>query len=161
VQLATVDDIPAWLLLAAEVEPLFGPMIQEPSFLAALINNIQRGSAYCIRNDDDPPGQSLHGGLLFSAKPPLYRIGWLAVAQRARKQGYASSLLRHVLKQAVPPATVQVVTFGSDNLSGRPVRRLYERFGFTPAEMTCSGPDGTSRQIFRLQIDEEPCESFA
>lgn len=153
VQIATTFDISAWLQLAAEVEPLFGPLVQEASFLAALANNVQRGSAYCIREDDGPPGSPLLGGLLFSAKPPNYRIGWLAVAERARRQGHGARLLRHALAQVTPPATVSVVTFGLDNAAGLPVRQLYISFGFVPVEMTEPGPEGGSRQIFRLQLD--------
>ncbi len=145
VQIATADDFAAWLLLAAEVEPLFGPMIQEASFLAALANNFQRGSAYCIRENDGPPGTPLLGGLLFSPKHPLYRINWLAVSERARKQGFGTQLVQYALAQITPPATVSVVTFGPDNLAGRAARQLYVRFGFTPAEMTTPGPEGGSR----------------
>jgi hypothetical protein len=32
VQIATSDDLAAWLRLAAEVEPLFGPMVQKSAF---------------------------------------------------------------------------------------------------------------------------------
>jgi hypothetical protein len=52
VQQATDDDLPAWLALAAEVEPLFGPMVDEPEFLRALQRNINRGSAFCVRQED-------------------------------------------------------------------------------------------------------------
>lgn len=56
IQIATPADLASWLLLAAEVEPLFGPMVNEASFHAALANNFQRGTAYCIREQDGPPG---------------------------------------------------------------------------------------------------------
>jgi GNAT superfamily N-acetyltransferase len=127
-------------------------MVQNTGFLAALTNNIQRGSAYCIRENNGPPGSPLLGGLLFSAKPPIYRIGWLAVAEQARGQGYGSLLLRHALDQVTPPATISVITFGPDNLAGEPARQLYTSFGFIPAGMTDPGPEGGSRQIFRLEL---------
>jgi GNAT superfamily N-acetyltransferase len=152
VQIATTDDLAAWLLLAAEVEPLFGPMVEEASFLAALSNNLQRGSAFCIREEDGPAGKLLLGGLLFSPEPPIYRISWLAVAERARQQGHGARLLQHALAQVILPATVSVVTFGPDTPGGEPARQLYMRFGFVPAEMTTPGPEGGSRQVFRLQL---------
>jgi GNAT superfamily N-acetyltransferase len=154
VQIATVDDLPAWLTLAAEVEPLFGPMVQEASFLAALHNNFARGTAFCLREQDGPPGSPLLGGLLFSPHPPLYRISWLAVTEHARHQGHGARLLQHALVQVTPPATISVVTFGADNPAGAPARILYTRFGFTPAEMTTPGVDGSSRQVFRLDLIE-------
>jgi GNAT superfamily N-acetyltransferase len=152
VQIATTADLPAWLMLAAEVEPLFGPMVEDPAFLAALTNNVERGSAYCIRKQNGPPGTPLLGGLLFSAKPPIYRIGWLAVTAGARHQGLGSLLLRHALAQVTAPATVTVTTFGPELEAGLPARQLYLRFGFVPAEMTAPGADGGSRQIFQLHL---------
>ena len=78
VQTVISEDIPAWLKLAAEVEFLFGPMVDERGFHAALTKNISRGSAFCVRVDDGSVGSELMGGLLFSCRPPIYRIGWLA-----------------------------------------------------------------------------------
>lgn len=81
VETATSEDIPPWLELAAEVEFLFGPMVDDPGFHAALTRNIARGSAYCVRADGGAAGATLMGGLLFSGRKPLYRIGWLAVGE--------------------------------------------------------------------------------
>jgi GNAT superfamily N-acetyltransferase len=114
---------------------------------------LQRGSAFCIREEDGPPGNLLLGGLLFSPKAPNYRIRWLAIAERARQQGYGARLLQHALAQVTRPATVSVVTFGPDTPGGAPARHLYMRFGFVPAEMTTPGPEGGSRQVFRLYLE--------
>jgi ribosomal protein S18 acetylase RimI-like enzyme len=150
VVVARAEDIPAWLVLAAEVEPLFGPLVNEPSFQRALSNNIARGTAYCVREGDGPPGLPLCGGLLWSAHPPLYTIGWLAVAEQHRRQGIGLRLVEHVLHLVELPAEVMVTTFGSDDPAGEPARRFYERLGFQAAEEAPNGPDGGSRQIFRL-----------
>jgi len=56
VDIATEADIPGWLDLAAEVEPLFGPLVHDPIFNRALLKNIRRGTAFCIRENDGPPG---------------------------------------------------------------------------------------------------------
>jgi GNAT superfamily N-acetyltransferase len=151
VQLATQQDIPAWLSLAAEVEPLFGPMVNDPHFHQALSRNIGRGSAFCVREHDGPPGSPLIGGLLFSAHPPLYKIGWLAVAERWRGHGAGQVLVTHVLTLVQPPAEVVVTTFSKDMPEGEPARRFYVKMGFQPAE-SCSGPYGSTRQIFRRVI---------
>src|SRR5499433_2948586 len=90
VVLAQPADIPAWLDLAAEVEPLFGPMVADPGFHAVLERNIGRQTAFCIREQDAAPDMPLMGALLFSVThAPHYTIGWLAVAQRWRRQGVA------------------------------------------------------------------------
>jgi len=152
VVVAVPEDVPAWLALAAEVECLFGPLVGEPTFLRALERNVARGSAYSVREGDGPPGAPLEGGLLFSAHPPEYRIGWLAVAARARRRGVGRRLVSHVLALAARPARVSVVTYGEEVVGGAPARRFYERLGFLPAEMTLPGPDGGARQVYRREL---------
>jgi ribosomal protein S18 acetylase RimI-like enzyme len=154
VVVAQIEDIPAWLNLAGEVEALFGPMVGEPGFQRALQKNIERGTALCIRETDGPPGAALLGGLLFSPKPPRYTIGWLAVAQAYRRRGIGQRLVRHVLDLAETPAEFVVTTFGADNPDGEPARRFYEQLGFHPAEPAAPGPEGGSRQTFRLILDQ-------
>src|SRR5262245_25693516 len=61
VTLAQPADIPAWLDLAQEVEPLFGAMVADSGFHAALERNIARQTALCIREQDGPPGMPLMG----------------------------------------------------------------------------------------------------
>jgi GNAT superfamily N-acetyltransferase len=152
VVVAREQDVRAWLDLAREVEPLFGPMVNEPAFHRALYKNIGRGTAFCVRQDGGPPGTPLWGGLLFSPRPPVYRIGWLAVTAAHRRQGVGQALVAHVLGLVEPPAEVVVTTFGPDVEQGRAARDLYRRLGFRPAEPDVPGPDGRSRQIFRLTV---------
>jgi ribosomal protein S18 acetylase RimI-like enzyme len=153
VALARPADISAWLELAAEVEPLFGPMVADPGFHAALERTTQRQTAFCIRQQDGAPGAPLMGGLLFSAAhAPHYKIGWLAVAERWRRQGVAQALVEHCFRLIQPPAELSVVTFGEDNVAGRPARRFYERMGFQAAEAAPNGPEGRTRQAYRHQF---------
>ena len=49
VQRAEPEDMPGWLALAAEVEPLFGPLVNDAGFRGALRKNIARGTAFCVR----------------------------------------------------------------------------------------------------------------
>jgi hypothetical protein len=58
---ATPEDIDGFLLLAAEVENWFGPMVDDPDFHAVLRKNIERGTALVVRA---PNGTSLLGGML-------------------------------------------------------------------------------------------------
>jgi ribosomal protein S18 acetylase RimI-like enzyme len=153
VALAQPADIPAWLNLAAEVEPLFGPMLADPGFRAALERNIARQTAFCVREQDDTPGMPLMGALLFSAThAPLYTIGWLAVARRWRRQGVAQALVEHCFQLIQPPAELVVITFGEDNAAGNPARHFYERMGFQAAEVAPNGPEGGTRQVFRQRF---------
>jgi GNAT superfamily N-acetyltransferase len=150
--LAQSEDVDSWLSLAAEVENLFGAMVGEPCFVDALNRNIGRGSAFCIRECDGPPGTPLLAGILFSAKPPSYRIGWLAVAERSRRQGLGTAMLTHVMGLVEHPAEVAVTTFGPDVRDGEAARQFYLSAGFEPAEMTCEDPGGGSRQVFRKRV---------
>jgi GNAT superfamily N-acetyltransferase len=148
---ATPEDIPAWLHLAAEVEALFnGPMVRDPGFYAALERYIARGTAFCVRAEDGPPGWPLLGGLLFSPHPPVYTIGWLAVAATARRGGIARALVGAALQRVSPPATLRVTTFTDDQPDGGPARAFYLSLGLRPAERidTEFGP----RQVFSRDL---------
>lgn len=149
------EDLTPWLDLAAEVEPLFGPMVEDPVFQRALSRTISRGTAYCIREGDGSAGARLLAGLLLSPRPPVYRIGWLVVATSHRRSGLGSALVEHVVREIPPPAELVVITFGPRVRGGEPARRFYTRTGFTPAETVESGPSGTPRQAFRRRIDPE------
>jgi ribosomal protein S18 acetylase RimI-like enzyme len=150
---ATLDDIAVWLQLAAEVEYLFGPMVDDPNFIRTLGTGIQRQTAFCIRVGDGTPGSLLLGGLLWSAKPHHYKISWLAVCSKFRQRGAARALVNHALALVDPPADVWVTTFGEDVVDGCPALRLYQRFGFIPCDNAVpNGPEGGSRQKFRKII---------
>jgi GNAT superfamily N-acetyltransferase len=147
VQVATVSegtpgDVASWLEIAREVEPLFGPM---PYFRSTLHRNISRGTALCVR---DASGQVLGGVLLRAA--PHTQITWLATRSSARRQGVGHALVAGALRRYPPLCEVLVDTFGEDSVEGYPARRLYESFGFVPAEYLPTGPEGGSRQRFRL-----------
>jgi ribosomal protein S18 acetylase RimI-like enzyme len=152
-------DVRNGLDLAAEVEELFGDMLGTAGFYRALLNNIGRGTAFCVREDGGHAGAPLLGGLLFSrARPdrPEYRITWLVVAERGRRCGVGTALIRHAFGLIAPPATLTVVTFGEDIEPGRAARRFYERMGFQAAESAPNGPEGGSRQVFRRHFPLTP-----
>lgn len=70
--------------------------------------------------NDGPPGSPLLGGVLWSANPPIYKIGWLSVSSEARKQGVGTELLNYVFTLVESPAEVLVTTFGKDVVDGHP-----------------------------------------
>lgn len=148
---ATDAHFESFLALAGEVEHWFGPMVHEPGFHRAVRKNIARGSALVTVDER----AVVIGGLLLSVeRPPEYGIGWLVVAEAERSQGVGEALLARAFRQWVaPPATVAVVTFGVDHPAAQS-RRFYERLGFRPDEVVENGPEGGSRQRFRLQLDD-------
>jgi len=151
---ATKKDIQGWVELAAEVEYLFGAMLDNPSFIGALEKNINRGTAYCVRESNGSPGSNLLGGVLVSSSNvPNFKIGWLSVSSQSRGRGVATVLLNHVLSLVQPSSEVSVITFGDDIPDGKAARSLYKKFGFIPSnELIPNGPEGGSRQKFVLTI---------
>ncbi len=124
IQTATPADFDSWLDLACEVEPLFGPMVEETAFHAALTESIERQQAFCIRAEDG----SLCGGILIDAA--ANEIAWLVVAECWQGQGYGRALLAHALTQLDPNRDITVVTFAPGVPEGQAARQLYQRFGF-------------------------------
>jgi ribosomal protein S18 acetylase RimI-like enzyme len=141
-ELATETDIASWLEIVREVEHLFGPM---PAFDGTLQRTIARSGAWCVRDDDG----TVLAGMILSA-PARSTINWLAVRTSARGLGHGRTLVAHAVAQLTGAAEVIVDTFGEDNVEGRPARRLYESFGFVAAEDLPRGPEGGTRQRFRL-----------
>ena len=147
-------DIPAWLDLALEVEPLFGPLVNNPDFCEALQRVIDGGTAFCVREGDGPPGAPLLGGLLWFPDPPRYKLGWLAVAERARRQGIARRLIDHALATVTRPATIRLTTFANGEPEGEAARRLYTRIGFRPAGPAPDNPAGFRCETLSRSLDE-------
>ncbi|MFJ6385374.1 GNAT family N-acetyltransferase [Kitasatospora sp. NPDC092039] len=153
-------DLPGFLALAAEVEHWFGPMVAEPGFHRAVANSIDRGLATVAESgesgEDGVDAAGLLGGVLFGVGGPgPHYLHWLVVAGRARGTGVGRALVEDVLRRHVrSPAVVEVVTFGPDHpgavASG--ARVFYERLGFAPAEAAAPGPEGGSRQVYRLVL---------
>ena len=137
---ARIDDVASWLDMAREVEPLFGPM---PDFQSTLVRKIDQGAAICAHCCDE-----LAGGALLGGASPDYWIRWLAVRRSARYQGIGSALVAEALRRFRPPCRISVHTFGEENPEGRPARRLYERFGFQPGQLT--EVQGALRQCYTL-----------
>jgi len=149
---AQVADLGNFLLLAAEVEDWFGPMVDEREFHDAVRKNIARGSALLAFD-----GTDVVGGLLFSRHhAPAYDIGWLVVTAERRSEGIGEALVARAVRDWVrPPAVVGVVTFGGDHPGARS-RHFYERLGFEPVRIEDAGPEGGSRERFELRLEHVP-----
>ncbi|MER6910859.1 GNAT family N-acetyltransferase [Streptomyces sp. NPDC000594] len=169
IRTAREADIPGLLELAAEVEHWFGPMVAEEGFHRALRTHVVRGTALVAEE-----GGALTGGLLFDPAEPVnpvnpvdpadpvdpgdpaaHHVDWLVVSARARGTGVGRALMAAATERFVtPPATVEVVTFGPDHpgavTSG--ARVFYERLGFLPGAAAEPGPEGGSRQRYRLRL---------
>lgn len=146
VNLATMEDFKSWLVLAAEVEDTFGPMVGVPAFHNALIKCIKQGGAYCVRENDGPPGTRLAGGLLFSGSQPEYILGWLVVTEKWRRNGIARLMAERAFETVQSPSRVLVTTFRDDEECGIPALAFYKSLGFEPTDIDVRGPGGEIRQ---------------
>jgi ribosomal protein S18 acetylase RimI-like enzyme len=128
VQDAEVGDIRQWLRLAQEAKHLFGSIVTEHGFQAALRQSVQAGDALCVREGNDGPGAPLCGGILLS--PNENRIHWLAVARRYRGCGIGTALVEAGMQRLDIDAPVYVTTFREDVPGAAGARALYRKFGF-------------------------------
>lgn len=137
VRRSTMDDYAGWLELAKEVEPLFGPMSEEPAFCEGLKQAVTDGKALCIA--DDKAG-CLVGGVIISLE--ANEILWLAVAKSSRGQRAGAALLAEAIACLDCMRPVTVTTFDGTVDAGFPARRLYESFGFHDLASAGKNPAG-------------------
>ncbi|MFJ6613459.1 GNAT family N-acetyltransferase [Streptomyces sp. NPDC091289] len=156
---AREGDLDGFLALASQVEHWFGPMVGEPGFHRAVHAHIRDGTALVAEPTEpaDTPADASApvGGLLFGAEPPTYHVHWLVTAERCRGAGVGRLLMAEAMRRYVKgPGTVEVITFGPDHPGAveSGARVFYERLGFHPGEPAEPGPEGGSRQIYRLDV---------
>ncbi|MFI8809971.1 MULTISPECIES: GNAT family N-acetyltransferase [unclassified Streptomyces] len=156
VRIAREQDLDGFLGLASQVEHWFGPMVRDAGFRAAVERHIRASAALvATATTDVGPGTELLGGLLFGAEAPTYHVHWLVIAEQARGTGVGRALMVDATRRFVTgPGTVEVVTFGADHPGAvdSGARAFYENLGFRAGEATDPGPEGGSRQIYRLTV---------
>ncbi|WP_228991601.1 GNAT family N-acetyltransferase [Streptomyces sp. DH8] len=154
IRAAREADLDGFLALASQVEHWFGPMVREPGFHRAVRAHIRAGAAL-VAEAAGPPTAGLSGGLLFGPEPPTYHVHWLVTSAHLRGAGVGRLLMAEALRRYVTgPGTVEVVTFGPDHPGAveSGARVFYERLGFRPGEPADPGPEGGSRQLYRLDV---------
>ncbi len=149
-------DVPEWLVLAREVEHLFGPMAEVPEFRAALDEAIARGHAVAAVVPSDDGEEELAGGIVFSREGGS--IEWLAVSTRARGAGLGRELLAAAIARLDAARPVSVQTFAPASPDGAAARRLYASFGFEDREDAGPTPAGVSTVIMVRPAPAGPAE---
>ncbi len=117
------DDYEAWLAIAAEVEPLFGPMVDTPDFQNGIQACIDRGEAYGVGHGS----RELAG--IVALEPKSHDILWLAVKRDQRGKGYGDLLVKKAL-EVLGNVEIHVQTFASDSPEGAGARAIYRKHGF-------------------------------
>ncbi|WP_022664268.1 GNAT family N-acetyltransferase [Desulfospira joergensenii] len=151
-----LTDWEAWLALAREVEPLFGPMADEPGFQKALHQAISENRAFCIGLDRDGNNQGVKGGIVISKESN--EIAWLAVSQAYRKMGFGRKLIEFALGRLDQKKSIFVQTFDKSVPQGNPARKLYMDFGFTDFKDGGFNPAGVWTVIMKLAASKPVCK---
>ena len=148
VDYSNLSDFTAWLSLAREVEPLFGPMADEAPFQEAIRDAITAKRAFCIRSSTDEKNTSLGGGVVIADE--TNEIVWLAVAERCRGMGFGRQLLKFAISRLNPQKSIFVQTFDQSVPEGTAARRLYLASGFVDLKDGGPNPAGIPTVIMQL-----------
>jgi len=140
IRVACPADRDRFLAWAAEVEPLFGPMVGVPAFEDALGAALEAGEGRIALGPDGLP----LGGILIGSS--TRHVGWLVVGGAGRGRGAGRALLAAAL-ESMGPGPVEVETFAEEVPEGRPARVLYERAGFVPTGRRGATPAGIPTEV--------------
>jgi GNAT superfamily N-acetyltransferase len=139
-EISTLEDLPEWILLAREVEPLFGPMAEDPGFLEGLRRAILCGDAFCVMNGGEEGRKRLQGGIVVSRTGN--EVLWFAVARESRGQGIGKALLEKAVMNLDPARPMTVTTFDATVQEGVPARKVYRTYGFDDSRPGGLNPAG-------------------
>jgi predicted N-acetyltransferase YhbS len=153
VEYAEPADFDAWIALAREVEPLFGPMGDEVPFQEAIKQAIVQKTAFCMCSDPDDKKTGLKGGIVISQE--LNEILWLAVSEQYRGKGYGRGLLEFAISKLNHGKRILVQTFDASSPEGRAARKLYLDFGFTDYKDGGLNPAGIPTVIMQCVPSSE------
>lgn len=143
------SDFDAWISLAREFEPLFGPMADEIVFQEALRKAISSNSAFCIYSGLKEINQHLIGGVLISRE--MNEVAWLTVSQKYRGKGYGRSLIEFALSKLNQKESIFVQTFDDSVPEGQAARNLYSSFGFRDIKDGGVNPAGVPTVIMQIE----------
>jgi ribosomal protein S18 acetylase RimI-like enzyme len=148
IRLAKATDVDAWMMLAREVEHLFGPMVAETSFHDALHQAISSKTAFCAIQADGGTPAVLAGGVVISKE--FNQIVWLAVSRTYRGRGIGKALLEFAIGKLSRKENIFVQTFDASVPEGLAARRLYAGLGFTDFQRGGLNPAGVPTMIMHL-----------
>ncbi len=141
VRVLAQNDYEAWIELAREVEPLFGPMTDSEEFLSGIKACIDSGDAYGIEHQNG----KLAG--IIALDRNANEILWLAVGNRYRGNGYGNSLVLKAIEELEKHGDIRVQTFCDQIKEGKSARIIYQRHGFVDLEKAGKNPAGIETVI--------------
>ncbi|MDP4282212.1 MAG: GNAT family N-acetyltransferase [Bacteroidota bacterium] len=136
IRLLTTYDFKAWLKIAGEVEPLFGPMVHSKGFHFGIRQCIRKHNAFGIEDETN----EIAGIIAIDRKKN--EILWLAVREKSRGKKYGETLLRKAIEELDNKKEIIVQTFAEGVKGGTIARILYEKNGFTDQISMGKNPAG-------------------
>jgi GNAT superfamily N-acetyltransferase len=136
VRVLELSDYQDWLVLAAQVEHLFGAMTNSDDFRAAIKECIKNNDAYGIENVDN----TLVGIIALNREDN--EISWLVVDEKYRGKSFGKQLITKAIEELSSNGDIYVQTFAKDIEEGKAVRYLYEKQGFTDFSEAGLNPAG-------------------
>jgi GNAT superfamily N-acetyltransferase len=134
INLLRQQDYDAWIMLAREVEPLFGPMADSVEFQEGIKSIIYNNNAFGILSDDS----NLAG--IIALDRQNNEILWLAVGEKYRGNKYGDLLVKKAIEELENNGDICVQTFSKSVKEGRTARNIYERNGFVDLKSAGKNP---------------------
>lgn len=153
IQIAGPEDFDAWIALAREVEPLFGPMADVESFREALRQAISNKTAFCLITNAGENRRIMHGGIIISKESN--EIVWLAVSAESRGKGLGKALLQQAIDRLNQEKSIVVQTFDESVPEGKSARMLYKKFGFVDYKKGEINPAGIPTIIMQRPVSTD------
>lgn len=135
------NDYDNWIELAAEVEPLFGPMTDLKEF--------RDGIRHCIENDNAFGIETGTGDLagIIAIDRNQNEIVWLAVGKKYRGNKFGEKLVKKAIGELEDQGDIYVQTFSEKVKEGIGARKIYERHGFADLKDSGKNPAGIETVI--------------
>lgn len=141
IRLLENNDYQAWLELAKEVEPLFGPLVNSQEFQKGIKDCIKNQNAYCLEDEN----HNVVGIIALNRKEN--EITWLAVGEKYRGKKSGQKLVEKAIKELESNGDIYVQTFSSEAKEGMFARKLYEKNGFKELKRAGKNPAGIETVI--------------
>ncbi|MFA8299071.1 MAG: GNAT family N-acetyltransferase [Hyphomicrobiales bacterium] len=138
-----LEDYKAWIELAKEVEPLFGPMTEIEEFREGMIYCINNENAFCVETESKEIG----GIIAINRKER--EILWFAVKEKERRKAYGEKLLSKAIEELGDKKHIYVQTFAPNIDEGKSAINLYKKKGFEAYKDAEINPAGLETVIMR------------
>lgn len=140
VKYANPEDIHRWLLFASKLkEDFYGlDLGKDKKYGDAVLKNIARKTAIYVE-DEKGEEKCIIGGMIYSRNQN--HIGWLGVDSCFRRQGIATFLLNHMVKNLRDAKEIRVKTFLNNDVFGKAARSFYRKNGFIPGRIESKNED--------------------